>query len=454
MPQEPARRCLRNSSDMAPTYNWPWVEAQVRRVADDWQHCSALPLPNVRRYEACEQTRREVIYDHAVLAMEREIRRKPADRATFEKRAVSVFGAFAATALDLPHEAIDLITSDFVALAADFARQARRFDRNLGMDDTLQACRNAWTAGGLQSLLGEPPAITPSILGYSLLYPYSDNYLDATGLSAAARFRFSERFRRRLVGELLAPEFDRESAIWACVALIEAQYPRAVFPQVYECLLAIHRAQEKSISQLRESECSGEEELLGISLAKGGSSVLADACLASGCLSECHAALAFDWGAVLQLGDDLQDVHEDLRRGSQTLFTRAVQSGRPLDRVAAQLLNFSEHVAERMKRFPSGSAVLKDLLRTSWCFIILAAIANATEFFSPAFLDELEGGSPFRFEFLQTRNRRLARRNGLFARLFDVIIDEPGTGWHADPAPAYIPSPIETNCRICSSSAR
>ncbi|HEV2133034.1 MAG TPA: hypothetical protein VGR47_02105 [Terracidiphilus sp.] len=441
---------------MTPTYDWPWVETQVSRTSEAWRECSALPLPCAPQFTRDEQRRREAIYDRAVVAVERETAKMPGtapDRAAVQNRLIKVFGNFAATALDLPGDAIDLITRDFVSLGADFARQARRFDRSLSMEDIFQACRNAWTAGGLQSLLGERPAVTPSVLGYSLLYPYSDNYMDSTRLTAASKLRFSERFRRRLRGEALAPETDRETAIWGCVALVEAQYPRPAFPQVYDCLLAIHRAQENSISQSRKAGRADEQELLGISFAKGGSSVLADACLVSGRLRESDAALAFDWGAVLQLGDDLQDVREDLHRGSQTLFTRAIQSGPTLDALAQQLLNFSEHVAIRMNQFPCGSAVLKDLLRTSWRSIILAAIASATDFFSPAFLDEIESGSPFRFEFLRSRNKRLARRNGLFAKLFDVIIDEPGAQRSAAPAPAYIPSPIDTNCRW-SSSAR
>ena len=107
------------------------------------------------------------------------------------------------------------------------------------MADIIQACRNAWTACGLQPLLGERVGITPSILGYSLLYPYSDNYLDRDDISAEAKLRFSERFRDRLRGERLAARDYREAALWTLVRLIEEQYPRARYPQVFECLLAM-----------------------------------------------------------------------------------------------------------------------------------------------------------------------------------------------------------------------
>lgn len=425
---------------MAPTYDWPWVEAQVSRTCEAWRECSALPLPRAPQFNLHEQRHRETLCDRAVVTVERETGKKPrsaADRAGLQDRLIRLFGEFAATALDLPDDAIDLITSDFVSLGADFARQARRFDRHLPMTDIFQACRNAWTAGGLQSLLGEQPAITPSILGYSLLYPYSDNFIDSRKVSGNQKARLSARFRSRLRGEKLVPENRLEAAIWGSVELIECQYPRAGYPQVYDCLLAIHRAQEQSIAQLQNSRLASEEELLRMSFAKGGTSVLADACLASGRISESDAELAFDWGAVLQLGDDLQDVGEDLRRGSQTLFTRALRSGRPLDSLAAQLLSFSDRVAIRMNQFPYGTATLKNLLRVSWRSIVLAALAGATEFFSPSFLDEVQCSSPFRFEFLRSRNKRLVRRNGVYAKLFNAILEETETNSTAVSIPVY-----------------
>jgi hypothetical protein len=428
--------------------DWPWVENQVTRVVRMWEACSGLPLPSGPHYDAQEQRHREFLYDQAVDAVECEARQRPrtaVDRAAMQERLTGVFGKFAATALDLPEDAVALITNDFVALGAEFARRARRFDGDLPMEDIFQACRNAWTAGGLQSLLGAPIAITPSILGYSLLYPYSDNYLDSKMVSAGQKSRFSDRFRRRLAGEALAPANDRETAIWASVALIEAQYQRAGFAQVYDALLAIHRAQEQSLVQGRWfGGCDGGE-LLRISFAKGGASVLTDACLVSGRLNASDAELAFEWGAVLQLGDDLEDVRGDLRRGSSTLLTQAVRARTPLDSLAAQLLNFSQQSAVRMNRFPNGSATLKNLLQVSWRSIVIAGIANAAEFFSPAFLDQVESSSPFRFGFLRSRNQRLSRRNGVYAKLFNAILDQPELQSSAAPGLRYIPSPMETN---------
>jgi hypothetical protein len=413
---------------MRELYSWSWVEAQVDRSIDTWNQC-AVPLGvNGPRYAMKEQHKRECAYDEALQAVEREVRRAPrtkAERMGAQHRITEAFAQFSASALGLENEAVKLLTDDFLPAGTKFARWARRFDASLSMAEIVQACRSAWTACGLQALLGDPTGITPSILGYSLLYPYSDNYLDRDDVSAEAKRRFSERFRERLRGKRISAIDNREAALWALVELIEGQYSRRGYPQIFDCLLAIHQAQEASIAQLGNCVPCCDAEVLRITCAKGGTSVLADACLAHGWLDEKESRFSFEWGVLLQLGDDLQDVREDLLRGSVTLFTRAAMLGLPLDALVIQLLNFSERVAAGMDNLPNAAGTLKNLLRTSWRSLIVGAVANSPEFFSAGFLGEAERLSPFRFEFLRRRQEKLASRQGLYATLFETFLEEP-----------------------------
>jgi len=414
---------------MQELYSWSWVQAQVAQTVEVWNGSAALAVlvQSGRQYCPKEQQKREQAYDRELRAVEREAKRSPrteAGRIGTQNRIVASFARFSATALDLETGAVNLLTDDFLPVGTKLARWARRFDPGLSMADITQACRNAWTASGLQPLLGDRIEITPAILGYSLLYPYSDNYLDRENVSAEAKLEFSERFRDRLRGENLSARDDREAALWALVALIEGHYPRSRHPQVFACLLAIHRAQEESIAQLKSCGHCSDTEVLRMSCAKGGSSVLADACLAHGSLSKEESRFSFEWGVLLQLGDDLQDLRDDMQRGSVTLFSRAVALGTPLDGIVIQLLNFCDRVAARMDRLPHGSAMLKDLLRMSWRSLIIGAIAESHEFFSPGFLADAERCSPFRFEFLRARRERLSSRQGLYAVLFDAFLEE------------------------------
>jgi len=406
-------------------------------------------------YTGREQRARESAYDRALSDVQRLARPAARLNATqAEQRILAAFARFAAEALDLGPDAIDLLTHDFLPVGTCLARWARSFDPGLSDAGIVQACRNAWTACGLQPLVGERMCLTPAILAYSLLYPYSDNYLDARLVTRAEKFAFNQRFRCRLQGERLVAATHHEVCVWRMVELIELEFDRVRYPQVYDSLLAIHAAQASSVAQLEQCGSMSEDELLRISCAKGGTSVLADAALVLGAMSEDHADFAFAWGVLLQLGDDLQDVREDLRRGSDTLFTRAVRKGGLLDELVAQLLNFSGLVGARMDSLGNGSATHRALLRMSWRSLILMAVAEAQEFFSTAFLRELEPRSPFQFEFLRSRREKLQGRSGLLQRLFDILLhSESSSGASMLPDPTRHPSSLPSIAVLLSGPA-
>lgn len=419
---------LRILRTMGRSYDRSWVETQVAQTIAIWKDLSAPSELTGPYFTSAEQLAREEAFDLEMRVVEREAKRSPRERAepiTLQENVIASFARFSATALGLQNEAVQLLTNDFLPVGVRLAQWARRFDPRLSRDDIIQACRNAWTACGLQLLLGERVAITPSILGYSLLYPYSDNYLDCADISAGAKRHFSERFRNRLRGEKIIARNDREAATWALVSLIERQYPPGIFPEVYDCLLAIHRAQEESIVQIGSFNSCEYDRVLQISCAKGGTSVLTDGCLARGTLEPEESQFSFEWGALLQLGDDLQDVREDLKRGSATLFSRAAAMGRPLDDLVIQLLNFSERVGSQMDELPNGSHKLKALLKMSWRSLIFGGIADSCEYFTAGFLKEAERCSPFRFSFLRKRRKRLISQRGLYTVLFDAFLEAP-----------------------------
>jgi hypothetical protein len=418
-------------------YDSTWVEARVAERAAIWNACGRRRIPESRRYSSGEQLQRERAWDEAADAVEEELRRAKtrrtrAARLEIQKRVTEAFARFSAIALDLGDDAIQMLTDDFLPAGTRLARWARHFDPSLSIPGIVQACRNAWTACGLQPLLGQRIELTPAILGYSMLYPYSDNFLDQEKLPGEAKLLTSRRFRERLRGEHLPPKNRLETALWSLIELIEGQYSRTRFPQVFDCMLAIHQAQENSLSQVRSA--GSNAELLRLSCAKGGTSVLADACLARGWLTEQESRFAFDWGVLLQLGDDVQDVREDLEHGSMTLFSQPAQAGNCLDETVIQLLNFAEYVGQEMEEMQNGSPMLKALLKMSWRSLILMAVAASHQHFSAEFLREVEVFSPFRFAFLRERRERLTGRQGLYAMLFEAFVGSAEDGESSLPA--------------------
>ena len=436
----------------------PWLRPHVARTIDLWNASATGARPAAGEFTPSEQRKRENAYDDGIRSVEKELKTGPVPRAArlakqdrgpqrrvfvagVEDRLTAVFGRFATTALGLEDDAVHMITHDFLPVGTELARWAQRFDPTMGKVEVIQACRNAWTAGGLQQLLGRPTELTPSILAYSLMYPYTDNYIDSAAISGEAKSQFSARFRERLRGQVPPPLNERESALWTLVSLVEEEYPRRLYPQVFDSLLAIHAAQERSIAQLKNGGNSSDADVLEISCEKGGSSVLADAILARGTLNDAESRFAFDWGVLLQLGDDLQDLRDDMRRGSATLFTRAVRRREPLDALVSQLLVFCEKVAVGMDDLPHATPTLSSLLRTSWRSLIVEAVADAREYFTRPFLRDLERTSAFRLKFLRSRHEKLAGRKGMFSTLFDALVESP------DERPNRLPMP---ECRRVS----
>jgi hypothetical protein len=406
--------------------NWSWVEPRIVASAAEWNACAGQNCGDAPRFSSQEQQKREAAYEEALEKVEREAkyaRRGGRQRAEAQRRVIDVFPRFATLALGLEDEAVHMLTDSFIPIGTQFAQWARRFDPALPMADVVQACRNAWTVCGIQPLVGDRMQMTPAIIGYSLLYPYSDNYLDDSGIARERKLEFSGRFRNRLCGLPVAPHDKHENRVWAMVRLIELQYPRWQFPRVYECLLAIHQAQEDSMAQQKRGSFLTEADILTLSCAKGGTSVLADACLCHGSLTEAEAKFAFDWGVLLQLGDDLQDLENDLKEHSATLFTEAAINRIPLDSLVRQLLTFSGRVADELDALPHGDPSLKRLLRMSWRSLIVMALARSHRYFTPSFLAEIETQSPFRFAFLRARNKRLSGRSGLYRVLFESFLE-------------------------------
>jgi len=426
---------------MPQNYSWSWVETRVAQTIEVWESGTVHSAPNGAQYTRKQQQEREKAYDQGLRAVERELKRAPrtkADRIKTQDRIVAAFARFSATALDLEPATVHLLTDDFLPVGTRLAQWARQFDPNLGMADIIQACRNAWTACGLQPLLGDRMAITPSVLGYSLLYLYSDNYLDDPSVSREAKLGFSVRFGRRLAGDAVAPANPLEATIWRLIERIEEQYDRARWPDVFMSLLDIHRAQNNSIRLLRRGPDAQPVDVVKLSFDKNGASVLTDGYLAAGSLTGEEAQCVFCWGVFLQLADDLQDVRLDCQDGMLTVFSE-IAGREPLDERTSRTLQFAQTVMRSMDRLPGGNCrELRELIERSSRSMLIRAAGETPDLYTRDYLAELETHSPFRFTFLNDRRTRLESRKGILNRLFEAFL----AGDEDEPAFPLLPSSL------------
>jgi hypothetical protein len=394
-------------------------------------HASPAFFPHLDpSYSGEEQNRRGRLVDRRLDVVDAELKKTTRSRTHAPRimaRITSLVVEILPYALDVDDAYVNsLLKRGFSEIGLQLAQRARRMDPTVSLADILQAARNAWTACALQLLFGREMRLTPGIFAYSMLYPYSDNYLDDVATSSAAKLRFSERFRRRLEGDRLSPADAREGIIWDLVGLIESEFPRAAFPQVYDSLLAIHEAQEVSLRQMQGAP-NGDLDIAALTVTKGGTSVVADACLAAGNLTDQEASFAFNWGVVLQLGDDLQDLESDRQRGSRTLFTEGAAQG-TLDRVTNQAFHFGQTVMAEMSELETTTPALVAMLARSSRTLLIRSAASLPQYYRAEYLERLENYSPFRFDFLREREKRFMERRRTYAKLFEQVMESDWDG--------------------------
>jgi len=399
----------------------------VQETLAEWEECPVCLPPFPETFAVAEQAAREARLEEFLKSVEGDLRRPPhskAGRKALRERVTLAFERFAKEGLDLEDDHLGLLMNGgFSALGTQMARQARRFDPAIRAADVFQATRNAWTAGGLQVLLGREMRLTPAIFAYSMLYPYTDNYLDDTGVPSEEKVKFNARIKRRLGGEMIASVREGEAKLWQLFEMIEGQYPRADWPQVYASLLAIHRAQGNSLQQRGSPRSLSGTDILRLSFEKGGASVLADGHLAAGSLSREEAQFVFGWGVLLQLVDDLQDIRPDRREGSLTIFTQA--AGRvPLDELTTHTLSFGQAVMRRMDQMPVRNQALKEMIQKSYMSLLVWSAGECGELYTRDYLAELETHSPFRFASVGARRKQVAKLTGPLTRLFEALLKD------------------------------
>ena len=183
--------------------------------------------------------------------------------------------------------------------------------------------------------------------------------------------------------------------------LIEDEYHRAEYPQVFASLGMIQRAQEQSLLLLRNGAASAEVRCRRGSVSPRAARLCSQTPIwRRGTPDPAQARFAFHWGVLLQLADDLQDVEEDLCAGVRTVFTQDTERA-TLDESTSRTLYFAQWVMALLGELPQVEAgALAGLIRRSSLSLIVRSAGEAGARYSPEYLAAMEGQSPFRFLFL------------------------------------------------------
>lgn len=375
-----------------------------------------------RSYSEQEQNVRENSFNEMMQKIEslkshqqlKKIRKSKPENAFFP-----VLKSFLHDIFDFEEAQLQIILSeDFRNVSRDFFYQARAFGPELSPENIYQALRNVWIMNGLQLMMDLPVEITPSIFAYSMIYPYSDNFLDDPFVTDAEKLAFSERFNRRLHGEhVLATNFT-EAQLFKLVSMFEDQYHRQQFPEVYQSLYAIQKAQTDSVGLLK-AEGLSLAETRRVCFEKGGTSVLADGFLVAGTLNFKQQQALYGYGIYLQLLDDIQDTLEDAQSGTKTMCTGLCNKEK--DGFVNKTIQFGRAALAEMSCFNvSNVGLFLKLMNRSIETMIVESVGLNHSDYSEAYLQQLQLHSPLRFDFVrEKKSASKSQRFEMFRRYFD-----------------------------------
>jgi hypothetical protein len=398
------------------------VQSYIDHFTNVWNQ-SPNYLPEFDRiYSKTEKLDREERFEQIQLKMKSLQSRSGINRirkGNPENTFFPVFKNFLKDIFDFEQAHLEIILSEeFRNVSKDFFYQAREFGPELSPENIYQGLRNVWIMNGLQLMLKVPVEITPSVFAYSMIYPYSDNYLDDATISPTEKQEFSKRFNSRLHGENIQPQSFNESQLYKLVGMFEEQYDRDFYPGVYESLYAIQKGQTDSLKLLKQEGLS-ESEIRQICFEKGGTSVLADGYLVAGKLTQIQEQALMGYGIYLQLLDDIQDIKEDAGASTKTMcsFLKRKQ----LDEFVNQTIHFGRATLEEMKCFEADNVeVFLNLMNRSIETMIIESVGLNQPGFSETYLLELEKYSPLHFDYIvRKKSQSKSQRFVMFQKYFE-----------------------------------
>ncbi len=281
-----------------------------------------------------------------------------------------------------------------------FIDRVRGFDADLNAGQIWQAMRNYFIYAMIVEMQGERQNAANPILAYSLLYPYTDNYIDDKTTTKEEKERYNRMIARKLKGEPVLAQSALEEKTCRLLDMIGDAYEGEAKKKVIGTLLQLLEAQNYSIRQQKAG--ISEDEILGISIWKGSTSVLADYLFATQDWREKEEGFYLRFGFLLQLVDDLQDMEEDKKEGSHTLMIKAAEQKR-LEGQVNRLLWF---IWDTVRAFEPRNPGLKGFVLKNCVEITLLSVAMSAQHFLKEYIKALAPYLPLSVEFIKKMKKQ------------------------------------------------
>lgn len=332
------------------------------------------------------------------------------------------------------HNSMDHLTIDaYQEEIKDFLRHVRKFAPDFSFSDIGQAIRNYIVYIMFKEIKQKNTGFSTACFGYSMLYPFTDNYIDSKEYSIEQKIEYNQIIRDKIEGKEIHPKSLHHIKTCELLQAIESEYPRDKDSTIFTLLLMMLQAQEDSIRQqykenwqkdslaVIKSCLLTEEERLDISQFKGGISVLIDRFFVKSEVTEEDMIFYLGFGFFLQLADDLQDIKEDSEQGYQTIFTIDLSCEQE-EKIVNRLLHFVHRILEA---YPVENNIFKNFILSSCYQLIYSSVIGSKEFFSKEYLSKLENFLPVTYPFLENlKINQIENKDFKIQNKYMKILDE------------------------------
>lgn len=305
----------------------------------------------------------------------------------------------------------------------EFLRHVRKFAPDLSFEGIGQALRNYIVYVMFKEINQIKSGFNMACFGYSMLYPFTDNYIDNERYSIEEKLSYNQMIRDKIEDREVHPQTIHERKTCELFQAIESEYPRTKDSTVFTLLHMILEAQEDSIRQQNTGVIISAEERLNISLCKGGISVLIDRFFVKKEITNEDLSFYLGFGLILQLTDDLQDMKEDSEQFHQTIFTVDLNHEQ-VEKLVNKLIHF---VCQTINSYQAQNDNLMKFILYHCYQLILSSVVDNKEFFSKEYINKLEKYFLVSYPFLeqlkkkQTENKDIKYQD-TYLRILDEMI--------------------------------
>ncbi|SHO43332.1 hypothetical protein [Anaerocolumna xylanovorans] len=284
----------------------------------------------------------------------------------------------------------------FVSETKEFIKTLRMDVPAMSFEDMGQALRNYIVYLMFKEIHQDTSLFSKACYGYSMLYPFTDNYIDNTACTKEEKARYNSLIRDFLKGESVnTTSWYDEKTLYFLSAAKDDCIEGEPCP-VTELLLLMLDAQVESLSQQRTDILLDYEKRLAISMYKGGMSVLIDRYFVKEKITREDMVFYLGFGFFLQLADDLQDIKEDSMKDHQTLFTISPRC-EEAEKTVNKLLSF---ITDLCRSFPAGNKPFLEFVLMNCYQLILMGVQKSQEYFPKDYMKSIEKYFPVSFSFL------------------------------------------------------